>query len=244
MRTRVLVSWLGGVALTAAWAGALAVGCTDDANTGGGAPDASVTATPTAAPTTPPPVGAEAGPDGPDVVEFDAGFSDAAADGSEPPPPDAAPDAPPPETGCAVGATPQSFGGGLWGCAGKVEYPSRDALCNNRIKCQAASAAAWERQRGGQVPAYHYWVDTPLGYGGTGPGACWVGAIGNGGITDCGATTPMRVCAPPAVVGQVSTDGLGNVCNWTACTANQNGAANHYGGCSNNLTAGTLCLCP
>ncbi len=45
----------------------------------------------------------------------------------------------------------------------------------------------------------------------------------------------MRVCA------DVTFDPLGNQCNWQGCAWQDTAENDHFGGCDDNLTAGTLC---
>jgi alpha-tubulin suppressor-like RCC1 family protein len=131
--------------------------------------------------------------------------------------------------GCADGTDEQVFGNGMVGCAGTVGFSARNTLC--AAGYQAATAVQWSTNRGAGIPAHHYWTNDPLFWAGS-PSACFVSkSVGS----DCGADTPMRVCA-------VSLDDPeGNHCNWTQCglytTANQ-----YFGGCGNNFTAGTLCI--
>lgn len=141
---------------------------------------------------------------------------------------------------CAGGATAQSFGGGVWGCAGTVTHAARATLCNAAAGCVPAGLATWDAVRGNQAPASNYWVNENYGHGGNDE-ACWAGPEGQGGIASCGAATPMRLCVAP-VAGDprcggdryCGIDAQGNRCNWTRCRSSQNGAANHLGGCIGN----------
>jgi hypothetical protein len=131
--------------------------------------------------------------------------------------------------GCADGTDEQVFNNGMVGCSGKIGFSARNTLC--AAGYQAATALQWSTNRGAGVPAHHYWTNDPLFWAGS-PSACFVSkSVGN----DCGADTPMRVCAVSI------NDPEGNQCNWTQCglytTANQ-----YFGGCGGNLTAGTLCI--
>jgi hypothetical protein len=105
----------------------------------------------------------------------------------------------------------------------------------------------WVQNRAGIAPLHHYWTDDALNYG-AGSGPCGTLSCGTGncfvttGTTyaiNCGATTPMRVCAGTG--GSPVTDPEGNTCNWTACGFNSVSPNAYFGGCSGNNTAGVLC---
>jgi hypothetical protein len=133
--------------------------------------------------------------------------------------------------GCADGSAEQVFANGVVGCAGAVTFPNRGTLCAAGYR--PLTSHEWLMTMGSSVPEHHYWTDDPLKFTGTGSGACSV-SLSRG--TDCGANTPMRVCATTSV------DPEGNVCNWTHCTMQEYTSSDFYfGGCS-SATAGTLCI--
>ena len=134
---------------------------------------------------------------------------------------------------CADGSVEQAFGDGMIGCAGKVTFDQRAALCPTGS--YVCTAAQWVAKRGGQIPSHHYWTNDALKYSGT-PSSCSVSVTSG---SDCGASTPMRVCLPDAA--GTSIDPEGNACNWSGCGLGQPTPAEHFGGCSGNTTAGALC---
>jgi hypothetical protein len=116
------------------------------------------------------------------------------------------------------------------GCAGQVEFADRSNLCGDGYF--VCTAQQWVDNLGGDSPAFNYWTDDLLHYSGN-DGACSVStSVGS----DCGTDTPMRVCAD-------YLDPLGNECNWIDCGLGTIDPKEHFGGCSGNITAGTLC-CP
>jgi alpha-tubulin suppressor-like RCC1 family protein len=132
--------------------------------------------------------------------------------------------------GCADGTDEQVFNNGMVGCAGKVTFATRGTLC--AAGYQPATSLQWSTNRGAGIPIHHYWTNDPLMYSGSGSSACFVSmSVG----TDCGADTPMRVCAVNL------DDPESNHCNWTQCGLYTN-ANQYFGGCSGNTTAGTLCI--
>jgi hypothetical protein len=121
------------------------------------------------------------------------------------------------------------------GCGGSVTWDQRASLCGAGYSpCKASTwanaAQTWAALNTLPQPSADYWTDDNLGYG----TEYWETS------GDCKATTspncnaPMRVCTPNG------PDSYGNVCNWTGCglgsTTNE-----WFGGCSNDMTAGTLC---
>jgi hypothetical protein len=140
--------------------------------------------------------------------------------------------------GCADGSVEQTFSNGMVGCAGEVRWVDRESLCLSGW--HSCSSADWVAGRNGAAPVYHYWTGENLFYSGS-QSACFVSTtIGN---TACGSQggggNPMRVCAPTAD----RLDPLGNRCNWVSCGLDSVLPNEFFGGCSGNLTAGTLC-CP
>jgi hypothetical protein len=83
----------------------------------------------------------------------------------------------------------------------------------------------------GSHATHHYWTNDPLLYNGSGSGACWVSTTSG---SDCGGSA-MGVCTASV------NDPEGNVCNWQNCGFESVSPNEHFGGCMNNLTAGTLC---
>ena len=134
----------------------------------------------------------------------------------------------------------QQFAPGVVGCAGKVTWDQRNNLCG--AGCSACPATQFAQYFAGTRPRYDYWTNDNLTYGGT-ANAC--GAYTTGG-TSCGSNDPMRICVPGT-----TTDPLGNVCNWHDCGLNGIPSVgsgptipdDYFGGCSNDLTAGTACCC-
>lgn len=129
-------------------------------------------------------------------------------------------------------AATQVFGATMVGCAGKVSYASRAALCGaGYVVC---GAKWWTGLRKGKNPTYNYWVDEPLKYSGSAT-ACSVSTATG---TSCTTDSPMRVCSG-------ISDPLGNTCTWERCglesTTNE-----YFGGCSGTAdkAAGTLCCAP
>jgi hypothetical protein len=123
------------------------------------------------------------------------------------------------------------------GCGGAVTWDQRASLCG--VGYSPCKASQWTSIPGTPRPSNNYWTDDKLG---------WSGSNGNcsattSGQRDCGVVlnaqdhlvpAPMRVCT------SIGRDSYGNFCNWTGCgldsTANE-----HFGGCNQNATAGTLC---
>jgi hypothetical protein len=106
----------------------------------------------------------------------------------------------------------------------------------------------WVQNRAGIAPLHHYWTDDALNYS-IGSGPCGTSACGTGNTNcfvttgtrysfNCGAGTPMHVCAG---TGGTVTDPEGNGCNWTACGFNSVSPNAYFGGCSGNTTAGVVC---
>jgi hypothetical protein len=136
-------------------------------------------------------------------------------------------------SGCSAGATATNgLGPGLHACSGSVAFADRETLC--KPSCHVCSVSEFTSRRAPQaVPTDDYWLAESVGRNG-GSDSCT--AYGNGAV-QCGTTpvyTPMRVCT------DTGPDPEGNPCNWTGCgldsLSNQ-----HFGGCSGNSTAGTLC---
>ena len=98
------------------------------------------------------------------------------------------------------------------------------------------SAQEWVDRHGSAAPQYNYWVNDQLKYYSGYSGSCAAASMTNGtGWGTCASTTsPMRVCAG-------HSDTLGNVCNWTGCGYNTANPDEYFGGCNDNLYAGTLC---
>ncbi len=157
-------------------------------------------------------------------------------------------------------AAHQVFTGGMAGCAGKVRYVNRATLCNAAAGCTPCTAAEWIANNGGTAPTHQYWVDESLRY--TGDEWYCRATLSDGGDTDSCGANPMRVCmdGDGGIMSyeRSSTDINGNNCNWTHCdygdeldagfvadaTAADASVPNlHFGGCLNNLTAGSLCCC-
>ncbi len=136
-----------------------------------------------------------------------------------------------PDADAIAPAAPQSFDSKMAGCPGVVAYADRATLC--AASCAPCSAQDWVIHHGNVAPAYDYWTDDNLGYGGNfesgeactaspypadaaapGPGPCY-GLLSDGGSFP----DPMRVCidnnANP--YAGLSQDGLGNECNWNKC---------------------------
>lgn len=133
----------------------------------------------------------------------------------------------------------------MWGCPGTSTWAARDELCapgTTRVDNWAACPAdKWNQYmtQGGKLrePTHHYWTATDLGYGSDTNG-CFVTTNPSVGC----AGSPMRICAD-GTSGDfaASVDTSGNTCNWNECGFGVSTNNGHYGGCSGNTTAGTLC---
>ena len=133
--------------------------------------------------------------------------------------------------GCADGSDEQVFNNGMVGCAGAATFVNRGVLC--AAGYQPATTLQWTSNRGSVIPTHDYWTNDLLRYTGAGSSSCFVSlSVG----TDCGASTPMRVCSA------AGTDPEGNHCNWTQCGLYANAPNQYFGGCAGNTTAGTLCI--
>ena len=138
------------------------------------------------------------------------------------------------------------------GCGASVTVADRATLCASGWR--TCTAAEWRSHvaGGGTAPSAHYWVDEPLYY--TDPPPPDGGRSGACAVTDnvlfpyvnttcVEDDTPMRVCS---LIGDISDfrnhdDAFGNSCNWVACGWETNTPQEYWGGCTDNLTAGTLC---
>lgn len=141
------------------------------------------------------------------------------------------------ETACSSTAgSRQIFGPGVEGCGGVVSWENRNSLC--APGCSACGSEQWDRLNMGIVPSAHYWTDDDLKWGGT-VAACWATPFASSDTHECPAGWPMRVCAAQ------HTDGFGNTCTWINCGSRGSDfiVPGHYGGCSHDPTAGTLCCC-
>lgn len=138
-----------------------------------------------------------------------------------------------------VVAGAQRFTVNMWGCAAVRNFPARAAGCAAGWSvCTAAQWAAYIRGASPKAPTHKYWLAEKLNYGGTLP-ACYAPASGG---SDCGGTDQSMAVCPYAANGSSVTDAENNVCNWSGCTFGSSYSTNDYiGGCSGNLTAGTLC---
>jgi alpha-tubulin suppressor-like RCC1 family protein len=139
-----------------------------------------------------------------------------------------------PAGGCQDGTIEQTFDGGMVGCSGGTTYDTRGTYC--AAGYQSATAADWVARRGAAVPSHDYWVNDQLRYNGN-AGACFVSTTVG---TNCGSTTPMRVCTTAR--DMTGRDSDGNSCNWINCGINTLTPNQYFGGCSGNTTAGTLCV--
>ena len=188
--------------------------------------------------------GADTSIDSPVVVDSgndasDSGGNDAAADV----------DAAPLPVRCVGDGGVQDFDGGkMFGCAGKVTWPKRATLCGPT--CTVCSATTWAAQ--GAVPTHNYWTDDRLTWKGSKPGSCEADL--DGGSSACGTPPvdsgldanefPMRVCVTGDAATTPVTDPEGNTCYWHDCGFNQTQPSAYFGGCNQDLTAGSLCCCP
>jgi hypothetical protein len=236
--------------LTLSCAPAIVVACSGDSSTNDGGTDA----------TTNDVTSADVTSDHANDVTTQDAAKDAAPEAASPPPCMIADDA---------GATDASadafqvFGGSMYGCRGAVTYPNRATLC--RTGCTPCTAADWMAKSQNIAPTHQYWTDDLLQYAGGGPpNDCFAAGPSDSGVTStCSVlTAPMRVCMDGpldagdsdavAMYPYSSVDIDNNVCNWTGCAylpsdagvvpdASQN---LHFGGCDDDLTAGTLCCCP
>jgi hypothetical protein len=135
-----------------------------------------------------------------------------------------------PDLACANGITSQTFSSNMKGCWGTVSYANRATLC--ATGWTVCSATTYISRASGVVPNHHYWTNDSLRYSGQ-IGNCSVSlTVGN----ICNPNTaPMRVCKPSLL------DTSGNRCNWYNCGYETTTPNYNFGGCDNNLTAGTLC---
>jgi len=131
-------------------------------------------------------------------------------------------------TGCKGTNAEQIFSDDMRGCAGRVSYANRAALCAKGFG--PCAAKEWVDKRDGQAPNYNYWTNADLRWTGYSSNNC--AAVFYGG-SSCGED-PMRVCAS-------NIDLLGNRCNWTGCGFLDRYPQEYFGGCLGNKTAGTLC---
>lgn len=137
-----------------------------------------------------------------------------------------------PASPCADNSVEDTFTGNMAGCAGQVNWTFADALCGPSYT--ACTAQQWMDNFGSTAPTHNYWTKDYLNYSGGGSDNCFVSTdVGN----SCGDLTPMRVCVDGG------TDPEGNHCNWFNCGYGVNEPQLYFGGCSGNMTAGTLC-CP
>jgi hypothetical protein len=138
-----------------------------------------------------------------------------------------------------VDASPQVFSATMAGCPCAVYWSQRAALCGT--SCTPCSTAQWVAQHGSIAPAFDYWTNDDLGYGGDfGSGtfctAYFVEAganlcsndegdvvragVGDDASVDSGVDpSPMRVCYSDPVNHPYASvpDPLGNGCNWNDC---------------------------
>jgi len=138
--------------------------------------------------------------------------------------------------GCADNVTVKEHfdaAGKMTGCAGSVSWYQRDFLCAPGYS--ACTAQKWMDERNGKVPQHNYWTADFLRYGGT-ANSCWASNVAGTGCNE-----PMRVCKPG---GDDDWNGDGvqdNDCNWSNCGWSSSQPNQHFGGCYNDSTAGTLC---
>lgn len=130
---------------------------------------------------------------------------------------------------CAADIESEIFSTGMVGCQSTVHFVERATLCGPGS--HVCTAQEWIDRRGAAVPQFHYWTNDQLRVNGNAD-ACFVSTTQG---SDCGITTPMRVCAP------TEADPLGNHCNWQQCGFEAVTPNLYFGGCTNNFTAGTLC---
>lgn len=125
------------------------------------------------------------------------------------------------------------FGATMFGCAGRVSWPSRAVGCAAGL--HVCSASEWTARNAGAAPSMSYWTDDELRYRGS-SGSC-AATTSTSSSAACPQDVPMRVC-----VGKF--DLLGNTCNWTNCGLDTSAPNQHFGGCLGNPTAGVLCCAP
>jgi hypothetical protein len=139
-----------------------------------------------------------------------------------------------PDADAIAPAFPQIFDSKMAGCPGVVAFTDRATLC--AASCTPCSAQDWVLNHGAIAPAYDYWTNDNLGYGGEfepgiactantfpadaaapGPDTCETSSLPDGGV----ALNPMRVCVDELTAADPFTDpsidGLGNECNWSRC---------------------------
>lgn len=149
----------------------------------------------------------------------------------------------------------QTFGENMVGCTGSVTWTDRAKLCNEAAGCTPCSASEWLERMGDAAPRHQYWTATELRYTGV-QATCR--ATPDPSQSLCPGM-PFRVCidgdgsVDAAGFSLASIDTSGNRCNFTQCGYSDGGDAGdagdakppnfHFGGCSNNPTAGTLCCC-
>jgi hypothetical protein len=137
-----------------------------------------------------------------------------------------------PPVACASGTTTQSFGNGMWGCKGTVQYKDRAGLCGTSF--HVCKANEWVTRHGSMAPTHIYWTDDFV-YADSWTGTNCVVRLTPS--TWCGQSgwPPMRVCPNSGI------DVEANTCNWTGCGFQQQYPNQYFGGCEKNYTAGSLC---
>jgi hypothetical protein len=138
----------------------------------------------------------------------------------------------PPPVACASGTTTQTFGNGMWGCKGSVQYKDRVSLCSAGY--HVCRANEWVSKHGSTAPTHIYWTDDFV-YADDWTGQNCVVRLTPS--TWCGQSgwPPMRVCPNSGI------DNEANTCNWTGCGFQQQWPNQYFGGCEKNYTAGALC---
>ena len=135
---------------------------------------------------------------------------------------------------CAAGTVVGDvFAPNMVGCVGKVSFANRATLCAPGVP--PCGVVEYRGRRGANVPHYNYWTNNVL-YGKGNTSTCAVSLSTVNGYSSCSATTPMRVCS-------AHTDAVGNQCNGIGCGYEAYAPSEHFGGCTGDTTAGTLC-CP
>jgi len=128
--------------------------------------------------------------------------------------------------------TAQDFGNNyLFGCALKGTHENTTQVCSPA--CVLCSVLDWRDRPTGTTAMIDYWISDFLGQSGS-PGNC---SALQAPATDCGNTTPIRVCASASSECALS-NGSGLVCGYLSPTPGE-----YLGGCGSGSPAGSLCCC-
>lgn len=122
------------------------------------------------------------------------------------------------------------FAGNMTGCKGKVGFGSRGTLCP--AGSHVCSAGEWVSKRANKAPSFIYWVNEAL---------AWEGSNQNCSVDVVSAASKYSSCTNPMRVCNNYSDSLGNECYWKNCGYKTRQPNQFFGGCTGNVSAGTLC---